>query len=549
MVMDHRGRPLRPILEEAATAQENKKLQLFHEDATSHEDYVECVFRSFSLSVSKESVCDPDVLDCSNNSNDFQFQEGKPEPPRRSYDVLLFSSHEKQNSVDDEKLQEFSSDGPQNSVNVSKSPSADQQNSDNECEFRYKFSPTIDGFTFFTERGERKIDLEENLASIHLKESITVAVDESTRHCRGVCSALSGHNVISESDQTSKNTAFKNKLRISCSKQLQSITNVSRRLLSCPAAKSQARSESLPDAPPSQKMWKMCREGTSALKHHCREFERALSKTAEKTKQRIQKRKRGERSLNGFQSTPRSFESRQAAAQRLRELIQQKHSLNLSDRYSFHDEAPIGTGKMNEESIVFEPPMSWQETLELEQALYSLSMAKQRDAALASRNYVSGEATSSSTASPDQSTSTSSIEKLSVLLDQYLDQQTNNSDLPSLREKKTEGSSSDLSSIEKFGALFRDYFDKQKTSTVPGPQKNGCKIIVEDSSFHTHVKEATKSLSYSSGLTECSSEDSSIDCSAIVEHENNVTEQFGAYQADFDLDRILEVSMMNGGTV
>mmetsp|Transcript_17077 Transcript_17077/g.41556 ORF Transcript_17077/g.41556 Transcript_17077/m.41556 type:complete len:371 (-) Transcript_17077:67-1179(-) len=365
-----------------------------------------------------------------------------------------------------------------------------------------------------------------------------MAVDQTTRHCRSVYSAWLGHN---ESDETSKNPVFKNKLRNSCSKQLHTITNVSRRLLSCPIAKREAQSGDSRDGPQSQKM---CKESTSVFK----ELERAISETASKTKQRIEKRRRRERTLNGFQSCPSSFESRQAAAQRLRELIRQKHYLNVNDRNGFHEEAFNGPDRIDEaareDCNVFEPSMSWQETLDWDKALHDLSMAEQNGGALSTKTYVSGGATSASS-SPDRSTSNSSIEKLSELLDQYLDQQPTTLDFSSLPERKTECKSSrSTSSIDKLGALLGDYFDKQKTSFVPPlERKKECKIIIEDSSFHTQVKKATESLSYSSGLTECSSEDSSIDCSAIVEHENNVTEQFGAYQEDFHLYRELEASM------
>mmetsp|Transcript_17076 Transcript_17076/g.41554 ORF Transcript_17076/g.41554 Transcript_17076/m.41554 type:complete len:103 (-) Transcript_17076:15-323(-) len=94
--------------------------------------------------------------------------------------------------------------------------------------------------------------------------------------------------------------------------------------------------------------------------------------------------------------------------------------------------------------------MSWQETLDWDKALHGLSMAEQNGGALSTKTYVSGGATSASS-SPDRSTSNSSIEKLSELLDQYLDQQPPNIlDFASLPEKKTECKSSrSTSSVEK----------------------------------------------------------------------------------------------------
>ncbi|KAL3934340.1 MAG: hypothetical protein SGBAC_009921 [Bacillariaceae sp.] len=368
-----------------------------------------------------------------------------------------------------------------------------------------------------------------------------MAVDQTTRHCRSVYSAFLGYGAPDESDEPITNMDLKNKLRTKCSKQLHTISNVSRHLLSCPViGKREPQSESLPGAPPSQKMWKMCKESKFELQHRCKELERSIRKTAAKTKRRIEKRRRAEGSLSGFQSSPNSFESRQAGAQRLRELIQQKHSLNMSDRNCFNeDEHNESSGECN----VFEPSMSWQETLDWDKMLQDLSMPGPKDATLSARAYISAGATSSS---PDNSTSTGSIEKLSVLLDQYLDQQTNSrTDPPSPSANKTDCKTSSTSSAEKLGALGGEYFDKRKSRFVPTVErKTACKIIIEDSAFHAQVKKGTESLSYSSGLTECSSEDSSIDCSAIVEHENNVTEQFGAYQAELALYRELEASMV-----
>lgn len=538
--MDYRGRRLCRIQEDTAIDHKSEASQYLYGDATSHEDFVECVLKSISFS--EETVGDPDLLlDCSKDSNEFQLQQSDQEAPRRSSDTLIFSPREQLNSVKESKI--LSGEPRQkNSARESEIPSAEQQNSYNDSEFRYKFSPTSDGFSFFSERKERNIDIEENPLSIHLTESITMAVDQTTRHCRSVYSALLGHGGADESDEPITSMDFKNKLRTKCSKQLHTISNVSRQLLSCPVVGNrEAQSEGLPDAPPSQKMWKMCKESKFELQHRYKEFERSIRKTAAKTKRRIEKRRRAEGSLNGFQSSPNSFACRQAAAQRLRELIQQKHSLNMSDRNCFNeDEHNESTGECN----VFEPSMSWQETLDWDKVLHDLSMPEHNDATLSARTYVSAGAT---TSSPDQSTSTGSIEKLSVLLDQYLDQQTNSTtDPPSPPSNKTDCKSSSSSSAEKLGALLGEYFDKQKSRfVVPTVErKTECKIIIEDSAFHAQVKKGTESLSYSSGLTECSSEDSSIDCSAIVEHENNVTEQFGAYQAEFDLYRELEASMM-----
>ena len=514
--IDHRGRQIFPIPENTASK------EILPEASMRYRDFVECVFKSYSGS--QETFGDPDLLDVNRDSKELHLWKSRSNLHHRSYDVLYF-------------------------------PSGELKPAKDESEFHYIFSPTDEGFRFFDEYEETEINYEEISRSIHIAESIVMAVDETTRHCRSVYNSFFGSDEAIENETNAKNTHLKDTLRKNCSKKLTTIANASRRLISCPVAHKE-------DIPSSQKVWKICKESTFALQHRCKELERTISLTAAKTKQIIEKRKKEEKALM-IKSKPSSFESRQADAQRLRALIQQKHNLkNVGDRHEFNQEGFNTSNKVQEdgqecvlvpeETVAWEniPTGTWEKIRseewakipaeEWETMLQDFSTTDQNAAMSVKSNAIGSETTSS----PDSSTSESSIEKLSAFLDQYLEQQKPPAFKPQPRKpkesskpsSKESNKSTGTSSLDKLSALLGDYFDQKPTKTVPpSGKKKQCKVIIEDASFHEQVKKSTESLSYSSGLTECSSEDSSIDCSAIVQHENNVMEQFGAYQAEFDL--------------
>lgn len=82
------------------------------------------------------------------------------------------------------------------------------------------------------------------------------------------------------------------------------------------------------------------------------------------------------------------------------------------------------------------------------------------------------------------------------------------------------------SSLDKLGVILDEYFDQYAPSHLS-------KIVLPEDTSTAAEREVNKlvaSLSYSSGSTE----DSSIDFSDIVEHEDHTIEKFGYYQHEFD---------------
>jgi hypothetical protein len=84
------------------------------------------------------------------------------------------------------------------------------------------------------------------------------------------------------------------------------------------------------------------------------------------------------------------------------------------------------------------------------------------------------------------------------------------------------------SSIHELGAVLDEYFDQCNAADLKLMAPEGSK-----STTTRELHELMASLSYS-GSTECSSGDSSIDCSDLVEHEDNTVEKFGYYQHEFE---------------
>jgi hypothetical protein len=87
------------------------------------------------------------------------------------------------------------------------------------------------------------------------------------------------------------------------------------------------------------------------------------------------------------------------------------------------------------------------------------------------------------------------------------------------------------SSIDELGAVPDENFDQ-----CNAPDLKDLKSMAPEGSRSTSARELHEllaSLSYY-GSTECSSGDSSIDCSDLVEHEDNTVEKFGYYQHEFE---------------
>lgn len=492
-------------------------------------DSVECIFRSLSTLEETNEDDFQNQLDFNNESNELILSQTECDRPRRSYDIVLFSSSETK-VVNDE--------------NVCGSPTLSTFLS---RRVRGKFSELT--AKSGPKEGLVRKNEDDCSRSLHQMKSIIIDLDPSTRHHRNADITTSTEDPeIDPNDElgryycTNKRAGLKKKIRRTCSQQLDSVTCASRRLLSCPLAKLGAQtntgdSTKVDTRRTSQKLWRISRERAFALQYRYKELEKTISGTCAKTKE-ILRKKQAETKFNGFQIRPSTHEneSRQAGAQRLRELIMQMHDRNMSGRYYNHQNEGSETSRVSEEQLAFEPNdvelPGEEKTIKWKQVLKHLSTTElngQQEEPPPFETKISvfeGGIPSSH----EKSGSSSSIEKLGILLDQYLEKQTT---ADSNDEGNHKSKNTSRTSMEKLGAFFDPHFEHEPANLIPPPE---CKSFFEDRCFPMQAKkEKADSLSYSSGLTECSSEDSSIDCSDIVEHENHTTEHFGAYQLEFDL--------------